>query len=107
MQWASASEAPPPCPCPCPFPCLCCFLGLDRLLPSPSSFTEEPVFKEWAPKTPWKGKQILAPLRQRLDFEATDDLELYNEYVESMKQIEAWVKENMADPAKLASMVSA
>lgn len=70
-------------------------------------FTEEPVFKEWAPKTPWKGKQILAPMRQRLDFEATDDLELYNEYVESMKQIEAWVKENMADPAKLASMVSA
>lgn len=70
-------------------------------------FTEKPVFDEWASKTPWKGKQILAPMRQRLDFEATDDLELYNEYVESMKEIEAWVKANMADPSKLASMVSA
>lgn len=70
-------------------------------------FTEKSVFDEWAPKTPWKGKQILAPMRQRMEFEATDDLELYNEYVRSMNEVKAWVEENMSDPSKLASMVSA
>lgn len=70
-------------------------------------FTEESVFDEWASKTPWKGKQILVPMRQRMEFEATDDLELYNEYVRSMNEVKAWVEENMSDPSKLASMVSA
>ena len=70
-------------------------------------FTEKPVFDEWASKTPWKGKQILAPMRQRLEFEATDDLELYNEYVRSMNEVKAWVEDNMSDPSKLPSMVSA
>ncbi len=70
-------------------------------------YTEKEVFDEWASRTPWQGKQILAPMRQRLDYRATDDLELYNEYVSSMEEVRSWVKENMADPDRLRSMVSA
>ncbi len=70
-------------------------------------YTEKSVFDEWASQTPWKGKQILAPMRQRSEFEATDDLELYNEYLRSMNEIREWVERNMADPSKLESMVSA
>lgn len=70
-------------------------------------YLEKATFDEWAPRTPWKGKQILAPMRMRSEFTATDDLELYQEYVRVMNEVEAWVKENLADPSKLASMVSA
>ena len=70
-------------------------------------YTEKEVFDEWASRTPWQGKQIFAPMRQRLDYRATDDLELYNEYVSSMEEVRSWVKENMADPDRLRSMVSA
>lgn len=70
-------------------------------------YTEKEVFDKMAAASEWKGKQILAPMRQRLEFEATDDLELYQEYVRSMEEVREWVKENMADPSKLPSMVSA
>lgn len=70
-------------------------------------YTDKAVFDEWAPKTPWKGKQILAHQRQVSDFEASDDLELYNEYVKSMELVRDWVKQNLDDPSKLQSMVSA
>ena len=70
-------------------------------------FMEKATFDEWADKTPWKGKQILAPMRMRSEFTATDDLELYNEYVAVMEQVRTWVSENMKDPEKLSSMVSA
>ena len=70
-------------------------------------FTDEGVFEEWATKTPWKGKQILAPIRPRSEYTATDDLELYQEYVRTMEEVRAWVKENLSDLSKLASLVSA
>ena len=70
-------------------------------------FTDRAVFEEWAPRTEWKGRQILAPIRPRSEYAATDDLELYQEYVRTMEEVRAWVKENMADPEKLASLVSA
>lgn len=70
-------------------------------------YTEKDVFDEMAATSEWKGKQILAPMRQRMDYAATDDLELYQEYVRSMEEVRDWVKENMADPSKLVSMVSA
>ncbi len=70
-------------------------------------YMDRPTFEEWAPKTPWQGKQFLAEIKQRSEFTATDDLELYHEYIASMAEIREWVKENMADPEKLKSMVVA
>ncbi|MDO5861837.1 MAG: hypothetical protein Q4Q58_03475 [Thermoplasmata archaeon] len=70
-------------------------------------YMDRPTFDEWSPKTPWKGRQILAEVRQRSDFEATDDLELFHEYVRSMEEVRAWVKENLADPERLKCMVVA
>ena len=68
---------------------------------------ETATLDEWAEKTPWTGRQILAPMRMRSEFTATDDLELYNEYVAVMEQVRAWVSENLKDPDNLSSMVSA
>ncbi len=70
-------------------------------------FTDRQIFEEWSPRTPWKGKQILAPIRPRSEYTATDDLELYQEYVRTMEEVRDWVNGNMADPSKLASLVSA
>ena len=70
-------------------------------------FLEKATFDEWATKTPWQGKQLLAPMKMRSEFTATDDLELYHEYVAVMEQVRDWVKENLKDPEKLLSMVSA
>ena len=70
-------------------------------------YTEKGAFDRLSGNPEWRGKQILAPMRSRLDYAATDDLELYQEYVCSMEEVRDWVKENMADPEKLASMVSA
>lgn len=69
-------------------------------------FLEKATYDEWASKTPWKGKQVLVPMRMRSEFTATDDLELYNEYVAVMEQVRDWVKENLKDSEKLLSMVS-
>ena len=70
-------------------------------------YTEKEAFDQLSGNPEWKGRQILAPMRSRMDYAATDDLELYQEYVRSMEEVRDWVKENMADPEKLASMVSA
>ena len=70
-------------------------------------YLEKSVFDEWSPRTPWQGRQILAPMRTRKEFTATDDLELYDDYVRSMEEVKAWISANMDDPAKLESLVSA
>ena len=70
-------------------------------------FSEKEAFDQLSGNPEWKGRQILAPMRSRMDYAATDDLELYQEYVRSMEEVRDWVKENMADPEKLPSMVSA
>jgi hypothetical protein len=43
----------------------------------------------------------------REDFTATDDAELYDDYVKVIEQVKAWVKENLKDPKGLAALVSA
>ncbi len=70
-------------------------------------FLEKSTFDEWASKTPWKGKQILAPMRTRQEYTATDDLELFQDYIRSMEEVRGWVKANMKDPEALKSLVSA
>lgn len=70
-------------------------------------FLEKSTFDEWASKTPWKGKQILAPMRTRQEYTATDDLELFQDYTRSMEEVKGWVKANMKDPETLKSLVSA
>ena len=52
-------------------------------------------------------KQMLAAVKQRSEFTATDDAELFDEYVACMNEVKAWVEENLADPEKLKSMVTA
>lgn len=70
-------------------------------------YMDRPTFEEWSGKTPWKGRQSLAEIRQRSEYTATDDLELFNEYVASMNEVKAWVEANMADPERLRSLVIA
>ena len=70
-------------------------------------FLEKSTFDEWASKTPWKGKQILAPMRTRQEYTATDDLELFQDYIRSMEEVRGWVKANMKDPETLKSLASA
>ena len=70
-------------------------------------FLEKSTFDEWASKTPWKVKQILAPMRTRQEYTATDDLELFQDYIRSMEEVRGWVKANMKDPETLKSLVSA
>ena len=70
-------------------------------------YLEKPIFEEYAKKSPWQGKQILAPMITREEFTATDDAELYDDYVKVIEQVKAWVKENMKDPENLAKLVSA
>ncbi len=70
-------------------------------------YTNASVFDEYASKTVWKGKQILADMGERKDFKATDDHELAEEMWEMALRIRDWVKENMADPEHLKKLVSA
>ncbi len=70
-------------------------------------YLERDVFEEWASRTPWKGKQVLAPMRSRAEYKATDDAELFDEYVKSMEEVRGWVEKNMADPEALKALVSA
>jgi len=70
-------------------------------------YMEQPIFDEYSKKSPWQGKQILAPMIAREDFTATDDAELYDDYVRVIEQVKAWVKENLKDPKNLAALVSA
>ena len=68
-------------------------------------FLEKSTYDEWAPRTPWQGKQMLVDMRARPDFAATDDAELYDEYVRSMEEVRSWVKANMGDPEALKAML--
>ena len=70
-------------------------------------FMEKSTFDEWSSRTPWKGKQILAPMRTRQEYTATDDLELFQDYTRSMEEVKGRVKANMKDPETLKSLVSA
>jgi len=70
-------------------------------------YLEKPLFEEYSGKSPWKGKQILAPMKSREEFTATDDAELFDEYVSVIEQVKGWVAENMEDPDRLAKLVSA
>ena len=70
-------------------------------------YMETPIFEEFSGKSPWKGHQILAPMRSREEFTATDDAELYDEYVKVIDQVRQWVKDNMSDPENLSKLVSA
>jgi protein-tyrosine-phosphatase len=84
----------------------------DELLPKDNYYDfviymEKPIFDEYSGKSPWKGKQILAPMKTREEFTATDDAELFDEYVTVIEQVSAWVKANMKDPQELSKLVSA
>jgi len=70
-------------------------------------FLRKSVFDEWAKRTPWQGKQALCEMGSTDDFVATDDLELAGCYAELIERMSAWVKENLDDPKKLRSMISA
>ena len=70
-------------------------------------YMERSTFDEWAPRTPWQGRQVLAPMRTRAEYGATDDAELYDEYVRSMNEVKVWIEANMADPEALKAMASA
>ncbi len=84
----------------------------DELLPKDDYYDfviylEQPIFDEYAKKSPWQGRQICVPMRMRSEFTATDDAELYDEYVRVMNEVREWVKEYMSDPEKLKPLVSA
>ena len=84
----------------------------EELLPKDNYFEyviylEQPIFEEYAKKSPWQGKQILAPMKTREEFKATDDVELYDEYVSVIEQVKEWVKANMGDLDNLAKLVTA
>ena len=70
-------------------------------------YLEKPVFDEYAGKSPWKGRQILAPMKLRSEFTATDDAELYQEYGGVIADVKAWVQENMKDAEHLESLITA
>ena len=70
-------------------------------------YLQQSTFDEWKDKTPWKGKQIIAPMRMRSEYTATDDLELYQDYIRTMEEVRDWVSENMKDPEHLKTLVSA
>lgn len=69
-------------------------------------YTEKDVFDEFAGRSPWQGKQILAHMGSRAEFTATDDAELAKEMLAMAERVSAWVKENLKDPSQLSSMVS-
>lgn len=70
-------------------------------------WTEKDVFDELHAQSPWAGKQILADMGKRSEFDATDDVELAYCLAEMADRVQAWVKENLADPETLKSLVSA
>ena len=70
-------------------------------------YPEKAVFEELAPQSPWKGKQILADMGKRSEFQCDDDAGLAHCISDLADKVQAWVKENMADTEKLLSLVSA
>ncbi|MDR3283038.1 MAG: hypothetical protein LBS92_05460 [Candidatus Methanoplasma sp.] len=70
-------------------------------------FLSRKAFDGWSSKTPWKGCQILKDMGSRSDFKATDDLELGRCYSEFAASVKKWVEDNVSDPEKLRSLISA
>ncbi len=84
----------------------------ERFLPKDNQFdivvyTEKGVFDSLVHKSPWQGRQICAHMGCRDEFTATDDAELAEQLLAMADRVSAWVKENMDDPEKLRSLVSA
>ena len=69
-------------------------------------FTEKDVFDEYASKSPWQGKQIVAHMGTMDEFTATDDFELARDINAMAARVRAWVSENLDDPEKLKTLVS-
>ena len=70
-------------------------------------YTEKPVFDRLAKKSPWQGRQICAHMGTREEFTATDDAELADQLLAMADRVSKWVAENLADPEKLRSLISA
>ena len=84
----------------------------DRFLPRDEGFdfvvyTEKPVFDRLAKKSPWQGRPICAHMGTREEFTATDDAELADQLLAMADRVSKWVAENLADPEKLRSLISA
>lgn len=70
-------------------------------------WTEKGIFDDLHADSPWGGKQILADMGTRSEFTATDDVELDKCFCDMADRVREWVKENLADPEKLSSLVVA
>ncbi len=70
-------------------------------------FLLKSVYDEWAPRTPWQGRQILADLGGIKDYEYTDDKELMEAYQMLMAKVRGWVSDNIGDAERLKAAVSA
>lgn len=70
-------------------------------------YLHKSVFDEYASKTIWKGKQILADMGTPEDFNATDDRELAEEMWAMSLRIRDWVKETLENPENLKNLVTA
>ncbi|MGI6008830.1 MAG: low molecular weight phosphatase family protein [Methanomethylophilus sp.] len=86
--------------------------GDDRFLPPTDDFdfvvyTERPVYERLAKKSPWQGHQICAHMGTREEFTATDDAELADDLLAMADRVAKWVRENMADPEKLKTLITA
>lgn len=84
----------------------------DRFLPEDGQFdfviyTDGTVFDKLAKKSPWQGKQIRAHLGRREEFTCSDDAELAEEMAAMADRVRKWVSDNMDDPEKLKSLVTA
>lgn len=84
----------------------------ERFLPDDNRFdfvvyTEKEVFDSLAHKSPWQGVQICAHMGSRTEFTATDDAELAEQMLAMADRVSDWVRDNMDDPGKLGSLVSA
>jgi arsenate reductase len=65
------------------------------------------TFDEWAARTPWQGRQVLADMGSVRDFEFTDEAELFDAYDKLTARVREWVVGNMGDPDRLRTLVRA
>ncbi|AGI48526.1 hypothetical protein TALC_01560 [Thermoplasmatales archaeon BRNA1] len=70
-------------------------------------YLQKAVFDKYSGKSPWKGRQILAHMGTREEFDCTDDAELAQCLLAMADRVRKWVQENMDDPEKLKALVSA
>ena len=69
-------------------------------------YMDRATYESLSGKSPWQGRQMLAEVCSRSDFTATDDLELYHEYLRCMGEMREWVRENLADPEALKARLA-